>query len=398
MSETSFLGEALKCALAWLDANGWAGYDPYDVRGTSLFLRLNRHSFTSAVFKVFCLLFPRWSRLLLRIPRNINAKAVALIAHASLDTWVLRKQPEDLSRAQRALVWLESHPSTGYSGLCWGYPFDWDNRTFIPRGTPSSVVTAIAAESFLRAYELLGDPHWLEVARSCAVFIARDLQRDEISEQELCFSYTPLDRWHVHNANLFSCATLARVGYLSGTNEWADLVRRGTAYTLRAQRADGAWAYWGPPDGGLYMVDHYHTGFVLRCLDIISRYSDVDVLAALERGYIFYREHLFTGAGLPKRTEDDLYPIDIHSCAEAILCLTALSERFPTGLSLARRVAEWTVSHMQAADGHFFYRRYPGLIIRFPFVRWSQAWMLRALSALLLAEQSSMGNFRCPAS
>lgn len=393
MKSTTALSLALDRSLAWLEQNGWAGYDPYDVRGTPLFLRLNRSRYASTAFKAWSFLFPVTTRRLLQIRRTINPKGVALIAHAYLDLYAVNGQQHDLSEAQKALTWLEDHTSPGYSGRCWGYPFDWASRTFIPAGTPSSVVTSVAAEAFLRAYDLLGRSHYLQVARSCAEFIASDLRRHEVSADELCFSYTPLDTWHVHNANLFSCATLARVGRLSGTHEWDEWIRRGTAYTLNAQRDDGAWYYWGSPDRMLRIVDHYHTGFVLRCLDMIDRAMILPRIAeAIEQGYRFYREHLFTPDGIPKHREHSLHPIDIHSCAEAMVCLTALGQRFPEGLELAQRVARWTVEHMQAPDGHFYYRRYPCLTIRIPFVRWSQAWILRALTSLLAAGQSHPGG------
>jgi hypothetical protein len=386
------LSPALERALAWLEGNGWAGYDPYDVRGTPLFLRLNRNRYTSTAFKFVSFVFPVAVRRLLGVHKTINAKAMALIAHAYLDLYAARGQHHHLAQAQEALTWLQAHPSPGYSGSCWGYPFDWDSRVFIPAGTPSSVVTSVAAEAFLRAYELLGQDHYLDVARSCCAFITRDLNRDEISAEELCFSYTPVDHWHVHNANLFSCATLARTAQLTGTQEWDELIYRGTNYTLRAQRDDGAWFYWGAPDEMLYLVDHYHTGFVLRCLDAIDSASDLQFAKFIERGYRFYREQLFTTSGIPKHTEHKLYPVDIHSCAEAVICLTALRQRFPDGLASARTVAQWTIENMLAVDGHFAYRRYPYWTIRIPFVRWAQAWMLRAMTSLLLADISSEGG------
>ena len=326
---------------------------------------------------------------LLHVSKTINPKAIALIAHAYLDKYALFGNTHALKQACAALNWLQAHANPHYSGPCWGYPFDWDNRTFIPAGTPSSVVTAIAVEAFLRAYEITKEDQYLTIAKGCALFITQDLNIDRITEEKCCFSYTPLDNWHVHNANLFSCATLARIAYLTQSNHWDDLIYCGTNYTLRAQRTDGAWYYWGVPDRE-YMVDHYHTGFVLRCLNTIARTVNVPgIMEAIKHGYTFYRKHLFISSGLPKRTENEFYPIDIHSCAEAIICLTTLHQKFPTGLPLAQKIATWAVKKMQHSDGHFYYRRYPYLTIRIPFVRWSQAWMLRALSCLLLAQSNS---------
>lgn len=370
----------------WLEQNGWAGYDPYDIRGTELFLKLNRYQSTATVYKAISLLFPITLRRFLKVEKRINPKAVALIAHAYLDLYGHSENEAHRIEATKALNWLIENSTMGYSGYCWGYPFDWDSRTYIPASTPSVVVTAVAAESFLRAFDVLVKPRFLDVALGCAEFIANDLNQDWVSDDEMCFSYTPIDHWHVHNANLLAGATLARVSQVTGSKMWDHLIRSSTEYTLNAQREDGAWYYWGLPDKLLNMVDHYHTGFILRCLDSIFKYSASEkVNSAIEKGYKFYRKNLFTQEGIPKRTENKLYPIDIHSCAEAILCNVTLGYRFPGAMSLAQQVAIWTQVHMLADDGHFYYRKYPFLTISIPFVRWSQAWMVRALAGLLLA-------------
>jgi hypothetical protein len=54
-------------------------------------------------------------------------------------------------------------------------------------------------------------------------------------------------------------------------------------------------------------------------------------------------------------------------------------------LNLARRVAKWTIDHMQDKDGHFYYRIYPlNVKAKAPMIHWGQATMYRALSMLLL--------------
>ena len=394
---------ALGRALGWQSRNGWAGYDPYDLRGTPLFLRLNRSRWSSAAFKAASFLLPGTLRLALKIRPQINPKAIALLAHTHLDLYASKGEVEYLAEARKALDWLLLHPARrekAYSGLCWGYPFDWDNRTFIPAGTPSAVVTSIAAEAFERAYELTNEQPYAEALFSCARFIANDLRQDWPAEGQLCFSYTPLDQWHVHNANLFACATLARAAALAQAAgqpqpEWIGLAQAGARYTLAQQRSDGAWAYWGAPDKGLYLVDHYHTGFNLRCLDVLERRLNLaeaglsEIGPALEGGYHFYVEHFFNPDGLPRYSEHADYPVDIHGCAEALVCLSQLDARFPDAAALAERSRRWTLAHMQAGDGHFYYRRYPFYTIRFPFVRWSQAWMLRGLAAHHLRFSSS---------
>jgi hypothetical protein len=190
-------------------------------------------------------------------------------------------------------------------------------------------------------------------------------------------------KWRVHNANLMVAATLATVGRATGTFEWDDLVRRATDYTLAEQRADGAWYYWGPPDPLMHWVDHYHTGFLLRALDdLLTTTGWSDLREPLDRGYAFYTRNLFDEGHVPRLTDANRYPVDIHSCAEAILCLSQLARRYDDALVRAQAVAEWTLAHMRHPSGYFFYRRYRWLTIKIPYMRWGQAWMMAALARL----------------
>jgi rhamnogalacturonyl hydrolase YesR len=229
----------------------------------------------------------------------------------------------------------------------------------------------------------LGQHTYLDAATSACHFLASDVPRHEPDTDRLCFSKMPGLRWHVHNANLMVAATLATVGRVAGTDQWNDLVRRAVNYTLAEQREDGAWYYWGPPDRLLRWVDHYHTGFVLRALDdLLAATGWPDLREPLDRGYAFYTRRLFDEGYIPRLTDTRRYPIDIHSCAEAILCLGQLANRYDDALARARLVAEWTLVHMRHPDGYFYYRRYRWLTIKIPYVRWGQAWMMAALARL----------------
>jgi hypothetical protein len=165
------------------------------------------------------------------------------------------------------------------------------------------------------------------------------------------------------------------------------LKRAGQAlrYTLDGQHSNGAWPYRGPPDHSPGVIDHYHTGFVLRALESIYRIEPgPEILDALRKGGEYYREYLFADGRIPRRTDRKVYPIDIHSCSEAILCCTILGERFPRFSSLADVVLEWTVNEMQDPGGFFYYRKYPLYTSRAAFLRWGQAWMMLALSEYLI--------------
>jgi uncharacterized protein YyaL (SSP411 family) len=308
---------------------------------------------------------------------------MALFADAYLTLFDLTGDETYRTLAQGRLAWLREHTSPGFSGLAWGLPFAYQGRDWVPPGTPSVVITSIGARAFLHAYELLGNPAYLEAATSACGFLATDVPRHEPDPDRLCFSKMLGVRWYIHNANLMVAATLVTAGRVAGTDEWDDLARRAANYTLAEQREDGAWYYWGPPDRLLYWIDHYHTGFVLRALDDLLRATQwPDLREPLDRAYAFYMERLFDQGRIPRITDARCYPIDIHSCAEAILCLSQLADRYEEALQRAQAVAEWALCHMRHPAGYFYYRRYRWLTIKIPYMRWGQAWMMAALTRL----------------
>lgn len=366
----------------WLEQNGWAGYDPYDIRGTKLFLLLQKNKYANFGSNLFLNRYPMFSRFFFRVKKEINAKAMALFARGYLNIYNTFGNEKYLDNAVYCLNWLMENPSKGHSGFCWGYPFDWQSRVFIPKGTPSGVVTSTAAHAFLDAYEILNDDKYLNVAKSCCDFILNDLNADRVEETKLCFSYTPIDNFHVHNASLFSASTLLRTFTYIKNEEYKEMGMKAINFTVSYQNEDGSWYYWAPPDELLYNIDNYHTGFVLECLNISRRAlkGEFEYERELRTGLEFYANNLFLDDGTPKLTNKAVYPVDVHSCAQAIITFCELADFEPKYLSMAEKVAAWSIKNMQDEKGYFYYRIYKNRMDKMPYIRWGQAWMLRGLS------------------
>jgi len=388
----------------WVERNGYAGFDPYDIKGTPLFIWFQRLPSEPAlpfiaIRKVACGLeyrYPLIARKLFGVKKEINAKAMGLFAAAYINFYKTSGEYGDkplyyLEKAQECLNWLEQNHTKGYKGICWGYPFDWQSLHFLPRGTPSSVVSSTAGNAFFEFYKATGNERYLDVCNRICEFFLAHLKIDRVSEDKICFSYTPLDCMHVHNANLFVAEYLIRVGSEIQNWEYVEYGTKALQYTLAQQNEDGSFYYFGLEDETRYnlsaetlrRIDPYHTGFVLRSLlSITENTSAQHTFEALIKGYEYYINNLFEEEAIPKMSPQELYPIDIHSCAEAILCLSILSRKFPKSVELARKVAWWTIQNMQSKTGYFYYRIYStGKLIKIPYIRWGQAWMLLALSA-----------------
>ena len=216
------------------------------------------------------------------------------------------------------------------------------------------------------------------------------LPMDIIDEDKICFSYTPLFRNHVHNLNLFVAEFLTRAGKELGREEWILAAKKAVSYTLSDQREDGSFDYNGPPEKPQNFVDNYHSGFVIRMLHSIWKLTGrEDVKQSLDKCVRHYTENFFEDNRIPWLLPHRKYRVDIHSCAEAITCLSVISEDYPGTAELAGNVVEWTVNELRDPSGFFYYgllkSRFTGRVYRsrIPYIRWSQAWMLKALSAYL---------------
>ena len=380
--------------LAWCRQHDFAGHDPFDALNSSIFqktpLRKSRNArlaFTQLVKRS-----PSNLRPIARVPRQRNSKGIALFALALLADYRRVKTVESDDDARAMLDVLLSMKLSCYSGAAWGYNFDWQSRNFFaPRGSPTIVPTAFAVRALVEASKALRDAVYLETARSACEFIKHDLSRSFENDRELCFSYSTNSKTQIHNANLLAAEALAEVGLLTHDEELLKLAERATRFVTNRQQKDGSWTYG--MEKAQSWIDNFHTAFVLFSL---SRVINVCQLGAefqtsLERGYEFWKSNFFLSDGWPKYFHNDAYPADAHAGASAIITFLELSKNNVEAIQLAEKVAEWTITNLRDKHGFFYYQRRKFYTVKTPYMRWSQAWMLYALSHLL--EESGEGKY-----
>jgi hypothetical protein len=61
---------------------------------------------------------------------------------------------------------------------------------------------------------------------------------------------------------------------------------------------------------------------------------------------------------------------------------------------LAHSVMNWGLRNMWDTRGFFYFQKLPHYMVRIPFMRWSQAWMLMALSTYLEAQYNNSKQSR----
>jgi len=381
----------------WIERNGWSGYDPYDIKSLPWVLKLTRLGNNNKFFEIgrevtfeFFNSHPVLMRKLLGVAPQINSKGMGLFSTAYLDLYQKTGKQEFFNKSDYCLKWLSQNKSASGAGMGWGYPFDWQSDKIIPRSTPNGIVTTAVGDAYWTWYKHTGKKEYID----CCIQICRFLESlpvDQIAHTQLCFSYTPLFKNHIHNLNLFIAEFLIKIGLEIKNQKWIDLGAMATNYSLSAQMPNGAFDYNGPPETPKNYVDNYHTGFMLRMLHSIWKLTNRnDIYDALERCFIHYTQNLFEDNTIPKLLPERKYRIDIHSCAESINCLSQLSGDFPDGLNIANNVAGWTINNLQDEEGYFYYgklkSRFTSRVYtsKIPYIRWGQAWMLKSLSNLLI--------------
>ena len=177
-------------------------------------------------------------------------------------------------------------------------------------------------------------------------------------------------------------AFLARVAAATGDAEPRRVAQLAMEYTCTRQLADGAWFYAEEPK--YHWIDGFHTGYNLSALSWYrDATGDTSVDEVLRKGADYYVAHLFEQDGRAKYFHDRTYPVDIQCAAQAIDTFCLLGKTDDRYLFHASRVAEWTIRHMQAPDGHFYYRDLGWMKVRTPMLHWGQGTMAKALSTLL---------------
>jgi hypothetical protein len=375
---------AVQKLAAYCRANEWAGYDPYDALNSRIFTaipnlnsRLPRLVLTQALKRS-----PISFRRLLLVPKTQNPKAIALFLAAFLKLskigWANSKDVVGLLIQRLVLL-----RSGGAPYWCWGYSFPWQTRTIVvPQGTPNLVCTSFVANALLDAYEEHQDSRCLEMAVSAAEYVLNELYWTE-GDSRAGFSYPlPSIRVQIHNANFLGAALLCRVHRYTGEKKFLRPALTVARYSAAQQRSDGSWNYGEEP--AQRWVDNFHTGYNLCALHSICQYAETTEFESfIKLGFEFYRTHFFRNDGATKYFHNRTYPLDIHSVAQSIITLLALRNLDPGSVHLAYSVFRWAMKHMWNEDGFFYYRVLRFYTIRTSYMRWSQAWMLLALSTLL---------------
>jgi len=337
--------------LARMVADGFAGADPFDGLESAVFrasglgrFRLARLAWLQAIKRG-----PEGLRKVVRVPHMVNPKTLALLGGAA--------QGVVLFNVRGRLLEMQN-PDGG-----WGYPFEWQARAFYAkRHQSNAIVTSFVVDALIEGGMEKDHPALVHAAR----FVEGKLWRDAY------FAYFDHVAVEIHNASLWAAFTLHRI---IGPN---DKTAQAVARVINAQKADGSWAYGMRSHH--HFVDGFHTGYVLDLLDRFRNLGIRGLDGAIAGGWRFYRSECFNADGMPRSFAGRDGYLDTHAVAQAMASLCRFGDR-----DGAIRVSEWAAENLFDPGRDLFFAgiKKDGRPDRRNYMRWTQAWMVWALSIVI---------------
>lgn len=381
------IGKSLQQLQTYIESEKFKGYDPYDTLNSPIPFRwLGKWGPVLAI--QFQKRNPFNIRALLGIKKDYNPKAMGLFLHAYSLQYQQNKNEETLQKMEFFFNWLLESRTKGYDDYCWGYNFDWASPVkFLPKFSPTIVVSGFIAKGIFEYYQATQNPKAVEVLKSIGNFAEKELDWTK-NEKGYCVSYSTKEVDCCYNANMLGAELYARLYSITNDDKYKELACKMTDFTIAYQKESGVWNYSIDVKTGKERTQiDFHQGYVLDSIHYVLKYCGENELYknALKKGATYYFRNQFKDNGQSIFRVPKDYPVEIHNQSQGIISLTRLSYLSEDYAPFAVAIAKWTVENMQNKKGYFYYKKYPMYTIKTPFIRWSQAWMLLALTELKAA-------------
>ncbi len=367
----------------------YKGFDPYDTLNS--FLNFKKMGNRAAAIAIqIQKRNPINIRPMIGVRKGYNPKGTGLLLKAYCNLYKYTKDKKYLKAAEKLFTWLTKNYSEGFSGICWGYNFDWASpNEFIPAFTPSVVVTSFVIDGIYEYYSITKSAEAANTILSAAKYISQDIPTTSF-QKGICFAYTHLNVDCCYNASLLAAEVLAKADKINSSDAHRRTIESSISFVLSNQHPSGVWnySYDIKKDSERHQVD-FHQGFILVSLNNLRNLLNLHerpVIEAIEKGIYFYMNNQFTPNGRSYWRIPRKWPVEIHNQSQGIITFYKLSKYGKEFKTFGKTISTWTLRNMYSDQGYFYYRKNRFYTNRIDFLRWSNAWMMLALSEQLLEE------------
>ena len=359
------------------------GYDPYDALTSPIFKNI-KQPIVGAIFTQVFKKNPINLRKIFAIKPQDNPKGLGLMLKAYSLQYMITKDQSLLNICEELYTRLLTLKSPDFPEYCWGYNFPWANPAdYLPAYCPSVVATSFVIDGLATYSKIAHKVDIDKIIQSSAEYVMNRVQHTNLKEG-ISIAYTHRSQGICYNASLLAMQILLRAYEIKKDEVLIETSNRAVNYVVTKQHSDGHWNYSINPITGNERVQvDFHQGFILNALfDYFLVTNDNSILQAISIGIKFYHNIQFSSKGISKWRYPKQYPVEIHNQAQGIITFSQMNKYIPDGLDFANMIAKWTITNMQDEEGYFYYRKYPFITNKIPYMRWSQAWMLLALTTL----------------
>ncbi|WP_299982499.1 hypothetical protein [uncultured Pseudoteredinibacter sp.] len=377
-----FIDEITESILEKSRESNFCGHDPFDGLNSRIFtcMPVLKNGILGLLWTQLHKVSPINFRPAMLIPKMRNPKGIALYILGMIENDLPVKDHHIRDVCVELADWLVSVKSDPeiWPDSCWGYHFDWKARAFyVPKGKPNVITTIYVSQALYRLGRLLNRSDYIQEAFSSANFIVEKLYTFHDSKNY--FAYIPGETAFVHNASLWGAAWVAFVGSETNNDRYRDLSLLVARQSVRDQLENGSWVYGSSSHH--QFIDGFHTGYNLEALSLIrSSLEQSELTESIDLGYKYYRENFFTDSFDAKYYNDNVYPLDMHSVAQAIITLLGVGGG-KEDYALADRVISRSIEQMFCPRSRkFFYQKTKWYTNRIDYTRWTQAWVYYSFS------------------
>ena len=388
--------QAIDKFVNWLEKNGEKSYDQYDF-WSSKYGQISKKIyykntkigaiFVAPIF-IFELFIPSIRKLFSAKKQFPIADAHIILAHVNM--YKATSDELYIKKAEALSTQLLKSSINGFSGYCWGYPFDWmTTRGLWTRSTPLITSTPYCFEAYLALFDTTQNEKYEKIAKSIFEFSLNDLNNSIINETTYASSYSPIDHSKVLNASAYRSFVLIQSSKRFNRADALEIGEKLIRFILQSQREDGSWLY-GLDHPNDEFIDNFHTCFILKNLFKVNLILQRDDLkSAIEKGYFFYKSQLLTAEYIPKPFVKigriNLVKEEMYDYAEGISLGVLLNDEIKNSIVPSEKMIQKIISEYQTKEGYFITKIMSfNLKNKIPYLRWPQAQLYFALSNYLV--------------
>jgi len=372
--------EVLKKSFIYCINNSFRSYDHFDALNSPLG-NLIKSKYLKRLFLQLLSRSPINFRPIIGVKKSVIPKTISDLLSAAIKLKNISCEIKEISINNLKNLLIEMSIG-GYSGKCWGLPFEFVSRNGImKKNTPNVITTYYAVSALLDLYEAYKDENVLKICKESVDFFINDIGYCEINDS-LFFGYYPGNIHPIHNSNLLVSSLLSRIGKLTLNDSLLQIGEKGMKFSANSQRKDGSWVYGEEPN--LQWIDNFHTGYNLEAMYLYRKYAENSKFdSQIVNGYNYYINNMFTKKGIPKYYNTRNYPVDSQTIAQSILTLTLFSDFNVNSEIILNNILKYTINNFYNSEGFFYFRRYPHYAIKINYLRWSTSPMILALTNYL---------------